>query len=77
MKLDINDIASYPSDKVALCHRAEIYLNGVKQDRVTVADEEGGYIVRYAAERAGADHWPTEMLYGRVEIRDPGEVVAP
>lgn len=77
MKLDINDIKNYPPEKVALCQRAEVYLDGVKQDRVTVADEEGGYIVRYAAERAGMDHWPTETLNGKVEIKDPGGVAAP
>jgi len=71
MRLSIDD-----DDFPSLKHQnAKVYLNGRKQDCVTVADEENGYIIKYKVDNKGSfsvvgDLIETEKICGRVEIRN-------
>ena len=74
MRLSIHerDAGEYIKDlrRMNLTFRCEIYLNGVKQTKVLVADEEREYIVRHTDEQ----RFPfptTELLNGEVVIIDP------
>lgn len=71
MKLDI-DVPN------VLNNSAMVFLDGVEQQYVTVADEEGGYIKRYVTNEKGAvrkhiDFCVQETFYGKVEIKFPKE----
>lgn len=49
---------------------AEVYLDGVLVNGCTEADDIKGYIVRYKEQREPhLDYWPTEKIYGKVEIK--------
>jgi len=63
---------------LSICNRFDVYFNGVKQTRCTVADTVEGYITRYAMYKSYDNlrplaneqkHSPlTETLYGDVRI---------
>lgn len=60
-----SDCRDYPIEDIFY---TEIFLDGVKQDLCTVADEEGGYVLLYdEAQRDGC----VKKVTGRVEIRLP------
>lgn len=81
MKLHIDDRNGVDLHKAALCMRAEIYLDGVQQNRCIMADEEKGVIERYIPQddpsfkvemiKQGGNCWPTETVSGVVKIVDP------
>lgn len=81
MRLHNEDINGPDAFKAELCRYAVIYLDGVKQECVTWADEEAGelecYIQkedpRFAAEIAKQgflSDWPRELKKGKVIIKD-------
>lgn len=77
MRLSVEDMTGPDPDKAGLCVRAVITLDGVKQERCIVADEEEGFIMQHSLNEAGqvyADERgdvATEILYGKVRIIDP------
>lgn len=81
MRLDIDQYDDYPPTTQDLCRRAKIHLNGEEVLRVTVADEEQGYIIRHKTDLLGhlvrdGDSVATEKLYGTVRIVDPAALHA-
>lgn len=64
MKLDVND----DNFDWELGNRATVWLDGFKQDRCTVADEEAGYIVRYPIDQKKRLNGEMEIVYGAVKI---------
>lgn len=76
MRLSVEDMTGPDPDKAGLCVHAVIALNGTKVDYCIVADEEGGYVERFATDEDGnvvpeGDSLKTERLYGKVRIIDP------
>jgi hypothetical protein len=81
MRLTVEDLYGNDPEKVALCKRAEIYCNDVRQPGCVEADEEGGYVVVYipqedpefdkARYEQGPDSWPKRRIEGVVRIVDP------
>ena len=62
-----------------LNNSARIFLDGIEKTRVITADEEPGYLLRYATTDAGeiviapcGTELVTETLYGRVVIQTDG-----
>lgn len=54
-------------------YSAAVYLDGVLQRRVETADEESGYVCRYATDPTGVlivegDTFVTEEVFGEVRI---------
>lgn len=78
MRLHKDDISGDDIEKALLVVHGEIYLDGQPQQLCIMADEEKGEIECYIArddprwkgEWTDLDYWPTEMKYGKVEIRD-------
>ena len=78
MRLSIDEYDTYDEETRNLLHHVEIYLDDERQPAgVTVADEEEGYIIRYARDDAGNlkiargdDCYETERIEGRVKIVD-------
>ncbi len=61
-----------------LDYSAAVYLDGVLQRRVETADEEAGYVCRYATDPTGVlivegDTLVTEEVFGEVRIVLGGE----
>ena len=77
MRLSVEDMTGPDPDKAGLCVRAVITLDGVKQERCIVADEEEGFIMQHSLDEAGQlfvderGDVATEILYGKVRIIDP------
>lgn len=77
MRLSIDEYNTYDEETQNLLHHVEIYLNGEQQPPgVLVADEEEGYIIRYAHDEEGNlkiarnDEYETERVDGAVKIVD-------
>lgn len=76
MRLDIDERDAYDAETQILLHHAEIFLDGERQPPgVLVADEEEGYIIRYARDGEGnlkriCDEFETERVDGAVKIVD-------
>lgn len=78
MKVSIEDFSSADDEKRELVYHAEVYLDGQKVERCTMADEEGGEVEfyipqddpRWQTEFKHIDYWPTEKKQGKVEIVD-------
>lgn len=76
MKLSIEDRHGTDYAKAVFVTRAVIVLDGKRVERCTEANEEEGYVIRYAADEKGnliveGDDIKTERLCGKVQIIDP------
>lgn len=75
MRLDINERDTWNALQAELNNYAVVLLNGVEQKYVTCADEEKGYIERYALDKYGrivieGEDAKIERLTGVVRIKD-------
>lgn len=77
MRLDIDERDAYDAETQILLRHAEIFLDGERQPPgVLVADEEEGYIIRYARDEEGnlkitrSGECETERIDGVVKIVD-------
>ena len=75
MRLDINEMETWNALQIELNKYAVVLLNGVEQKYVTCADEEQGYIERYAVDKDGRIvieglDAKIERLTGVVRIKD-------
>lgn len=85
MRLHIEDLSGSDIEKAQLVLHAKVYLNGELNTRCVMADEELGVVEcavpasdpRWQGEFRNLDYWPTEMKYGKVEIRDGRNKPAP
>lgn len=78
MRLSVSDFQEYNEEKLALCRRVVVLLDGVQVKNCTEADEEEGFVVRFKLTKEGSlillgDEIETETLYGNVQIIDPLE----
>jgi len=78
MRLSIDDLRSMDRERYELAMNADVYLDGEKVERCTMADEEKGEVEfyipqddpRWKNELSGADYWPIEKKTGKVVIVD-------
>jgi len=82
MRLDINERESWNALQAELNNHAIVLLNGVEQKYVTCADEEQGYIERYALDKDGrvvieGNDAKIERLTGVVRIKDKRDEYRP
>ena len=78
MRLSVSDFKEYDEEKLALCRRVVVMLDGVQVKNCTEADEEEGFVVRFKLTKEGSlillgSEIETETLYGNVQIIDPLE----
>ena len=78
MRLSVSDFKEYDEEKLALCRRVVVMLDGVQVKNCTEADEEEGFVVRFKLTKEGSlillgAEIETETLYGNVQIIDPLE----
>ena len=78
MRLSVSDLHEYDEEKLALCRRVVILVDGVQVKNCTEADEEKGFVVRFKLDDHGklilnGSEIETETLYGNVQIIDPLE----
>ena len=78
MRLSVSDFQEYDEEKLALCRRVVVLLDGVQVKNCTEADEEEGFVVRFKLDENGmltvnGAEIETETLYGNVQIIDPLE----
>jgi hypothetical protein len=50
----------------------DIFLDGVKQEKVITADADEGWVKLHTTERPVGDQWPVRVFKGAVEIRVRG-----
>ncbi|URA06770.1 prohead core and protease protein [Xanthomonas phage Langgrundblatt1] len=82
MRLNINERDTWNALQAELNNHAVVLLNGVEQKYVTCADEEQGYIERYALDKDGrvvieGNDAKIERLEGRVRIKDKRDEYTP
>lgn len=82
MRLDINERESWNALQAELNNHAVVLLNGIEQKYVTCADEEQGYIERYALDKDGrlvieGNDAKIERLTGVVRIKDKRDEYRP
>ena len=82
MRLNINERDTWNAFQLELNNHAVVLLNGVEQKYVTCADEEQGYIERYALDSKGkpiveGDELKIERLEGYVRIKDKRDEYRP
>lgn len=73
MRLHIDDVNGDDPEKRRLCREGvDVYLDGIKQPLVIMADEEAGVIERYVTDktRGFGSTWLTERVIGKVEIME-------
>lgn len=77
MRLSMEDLQGDDIKKINLCYHALIFLDGVQQHGVIVADEERRYLEKYKQDETGrfilnrkGDAFEVERLSGKVEIKD-------
>ena len=83
MRLSVSDLHEYDEEKLALCRRVVILVDGVQVKNCTEADEEEGFVTRFRTYENGepiilpgtesGKTIETETLYGNVQIIDPLE----
>lgn len=78
MRLSVSDFHEYDEEKLVLCRRVVILVDGVQVKNCTEADEEEGFVVRFKLTKEGSlsligAEIETETLYGNVQIIDPLE----
>lgn len=82
MRLNINERDTWTPLQTELNNHAVVLLNGVEQKYVVCADEEAGYIERYALDKNGqvvieGSDAKIERLDGRVRIKDKRDEYRP
>lgn len=81
MRLSVSDFQEYDEEKLALCRRVVVLLDGVQVKNCTEADEEEGFVVRFKLDDRGnhivnGAEIETETLYGNVQIINPLEKIS-
>lgn len=74
MRLDIDEREKWSVEECRISSDCKIYLDGIEKKYCTIADEEAGYIVRFATDENGIILRDPDNSIEYKRVREEGKV---